>query len=153
MIGQKKPRGSLVLKIVIVLLLGVLVYTIWQPYEIKRTEARQQAESRLRMGNIRNAQMFYYAQYQTYQEDLDSLITWIQSDSLVIAKQDSIFRPLSAGIFEPESLKYSPRSHQEYKLEVDDTSATHRYYLECPDKFGYVGSIDDLSQLHRASWE
>ncbi len=153
MAGHQKPRGSLVLKIVIVLLLGVLVYTIWEPYEIIRTEDRQRAESRLRMGNIRNAQMFYYSQYQTYQKDLDSLIYWIQSDSLVIAKRDSIFTALTTGPFEPESLRYSPRSHQNYIIEVDDTSATHRYYVECPDNFGYVSSIDDLSQLHRASWE
>lgn len=153
MTGHRKPRGSIVLKIIIVLLLGVLVYTIWEPYEIKRTEARQRSESRLRMANLRNAQMFYYSQFQTYQKDLDSLITWIESDSLAVAKQDSIFKPLITGDFEPESLKYSPRSHEPYTIEVDDSSATHRYYIECPDGFGYVGSIDDLSQLHRASWE
>jgi hypothetical protein len=153
MIGQPKPRGSIVLKIVIVLLIGVLLYTIWEPFDIIRTQDQQRVESRLRMTNIRNAQMFYFGQHQTYQRDLDSLIYWITTDSLVIAKQDSLFRPLREGEFIAESLKYSPRSHEPYILEVDDTSATHRYYLECPDGFGSVGSLTDVSQLHRASWE
>lgn len=153
MIGKPKPKGSVVLKVIIVLLIGVLVYTIWEPFDIVRTEAQQRTESRLRMGNIRNAQMFHYAQYQAYLKDLDSLIYWIQTDSLVIAKRDSIFTPLITGVFEPESLKYSPRSHEPYKLEVDDTSTTHRYLIQCPDEFGFVGSLDDVSQLHRASWE
>ncbi len=153
MIGQPKPRGSLVLKIVIVLLIGVLVYTIWEPFEIIRTEEQNRTESRLRMANIRNAQMAYYAEYQTYQSDLDSLIRWIQTDSLVVAKRDSIFKPLSAGVFIPESLKYSPASHTEYEIQVDDTSSTHRYVIRCPDEFGFVSDLDDVSQLHRASWE
>lgn len=154
MTGQHKPRGSLVLKIVIVLLIGVLVYTIWEPFEIIRTEERQRNESRLRMSTIRNAQMLHFSQHQSYIKELDSLVTWIKSDSLAIAARDSLFRPIATGVFEPESLKYSTRSHQEYKLEVDDTSsATHRYYIECPDGFGFVGSLDDVSQLHRASWE
>jgi len=153
MVGQPKPRGSLVLKIVIVLLIGVLVYTIWEPFDVIRTEERNRTESRLRMGNIRNAQMAYYSSYQTYQQDLDSLIYWIRTDSLVVAKQDSIFTPLSGGVFVPESLKYSPASHTEYEIQVDDTSSTHRYVIRCPDDFGFVGDLDDVSQLHRASWE
>jgi hypothetical protein len=153
MIGQPKPRGSIVLKIVIVLLIGVLVYTIWEPFDIIRTQDQLRTESRLRMSNIRNAQMFYFAQHQTYQRDLDSLIYWITTDSLVIAKQDSLFKPLQTGEFIAESLKFSPQSHETYILEVDDTSTTHRYYLECPDGYGFVGSLTDVSQLHRASWE
>lgn len=151
--GHKKARGSILLKIIIVILLAVLIYTLWEPYEIRRTEDRHRAESRLRMTNIRNAQMFYFRQYQTYQREIDSLITWIESDSLVIAKSDSLFQPLRVGEFVADSLRYSPRSHRSYIIEVDDTSATHRYYIECPDGFGSVSSIDDLSQLHRPSWE
>ncbi len=153
MIGQPKPKGSIILKIVIVLLFGVLVYTIWEPFEIIKTQEQQRTESRLRMANIRNAQMFYFTQYQTYQKDLDSLVYWIQTDSLAVAKRDSLFKPLITGVFEPESLKYSPRSHEQYALAVDDTSTTHRYFLECPDGYGFVGSLEDVSQLHRASWE
>lgn len=150
---HKKARGSVLLKIIIVILLAVLIYTLWEPFEVIRTEDRQRTESRLRMTNLRNAQMFYFRQYQTYQRDVDSLITWIQSDSLVVAKSDSLFRPLRLGEFVADSLRYSPRSHRRYVIEVDDSSATHRYYIECPDGFGYVSSIDDLSQLHRPSWE
>jgi hypothetical protein len=153
MAGKQKARGSILLKIIIVLLLAVLIYTLWQPYEFKRTEARQLSESRLRMTNIRNAQMFHYREFQTYQRDLDTLITWIKSDSLVIAKSDSLFRPLLVGEFVADSLRYSPRTHRQYIIEVDDSSSTHRYYIECPDGFGFVSSIDDLSQLHRPSWE
>lgn len=153
MIGQSKPRGSLVLKVIIVLLLGVLIYTIWEPFEIIRTEEQQRTESRLRMANLRNAQMFHFGEHQSYVKELDSLITWIKTDSLVIEKRDSLFKPLTINYFEPDSLKRSPRSHREYILEVDDTSTTHRYYIECPDGFGFVGDLDDVSQLHRASWE
>jgi hypothetical protein len=153
MTERVKPRGSIILKIIIVLLLGVLVYTIWEPFEHVRVEEQNMQESRLRMSNLRNAQMFYHRQYSTYQSDIDSLLRWIQTDSLVVAKSDSLFKPLSDGIFEPESLRFSPRSHQTYSIAVDDTSSTKRYLIECPDGYGSIGSLTDVSMLHRGSWE
>jgi hypothetical protein len=150
---RSKPKGSIILKIVIVLLLALLIYTIWEPFEIVRQEDSNQRESRLRMSNIRAAQMFYFRNHDTYVRDLDSLVYWIQTDSLVMAKSDSLFSPLVKSPFIPESLRFSPKSHQAYRMLVDDTSATKRYLIECPDGYGSIGSLTDLSLLHRASWE
>jgi hypothetical protein len=153
MLTKSAPKGSIILKIVIVLLLALLVYTIWEPFDIVREEEINLRESRLRMSNIRSAQMFYFKHHDAYITDLDSLIYWIQTDSLVIAKSDSLFVPLAESPFVPESLRYSPKSHRVYRMVVDDTSATKRYLIEDPDGYGSIGSLTDVSLLHRATWE
>jgi hypothetical protein len=153
MISRPKPRGSVILKIIIVFLIALLVYTIWEPFDIIRTDEEHRAESRTRMAILRNTQILYFTQNRTYQRDIDSLITWLTTDSLAVARQDSLIRDVTAQPVNPEDLKYSPRSHEKYTILVDDTSSTHRYRIECPDSYGFVSDLDDVSQLHRASWE
>ncbi len=150
---KQKPKGSIILKLVIVLLLALLVYTIWEPFNTVKQDEINQRESRARMSNIRNAQIFYFRQHQTYLRDLDTLIYWLRTDSLAVLKSDSLFRPLVKSAFSPELLKYSPRSQTEYKVLVDDSSTTQRYLIECPDGYGSIGSLTDISLLHRATWE
>ncbi len=90
-----------------------------------------------------------------------------QIDRLIL-----LFR-LSSGSFTPESLYFSPRTHQKFFLEVDTTTSAdtvinrtgkitridstttigNLYYLEDPDGSGSIGSTTDQALKNTASWE
>lgn len=150
---RPRPKGSIVLKIIIVVLVGVLIWVIYEPYAYMEEEAGYKRESRLRMANIRQAQLLYMDGHRRYTGDLDSLIGFIKGDSTIAAQMDSIFKPLSIGSFSPESLEYSPKSHRPYKLAVDDSSTVKKYLLEDPDGYGFIGSLTDDQKVNKASWE
>jgi len=150
---QRPARGSIIFKVVIVILVLVLAWVLYQPYVLLKEEEAYKKESRLRMTNIRTGQLQHIGAYGRYATDLESLILFLKTDSLVIAKMDSLFKPLSGGIFVPESLVYAPKSHQRYMLEVDDTSTVKKYFLQCPDGYGSIGSLTDDSRINKASWE
>ena len=150
---RPQPKGSIVLKIVIVVLVAVLVWVIYDPYARMEQELAFRKESRLRMVNLRQAQLLYLDRNGRYSANLDSLILFIKRDTAIVAITDSIFKPLADGTFNAESLKYAPKSHRPFSLEVDDTSVVKKYLLQDPDGYGTIGSLDDNSKVNKASWE
>lgn len=150
---RPRPKGSIVLKSIIVVLVGVLVWVIYEPYTIMKQEEAFKEESRLRMVNIRQAELLHLDRHGLYSSNLDSLIHFIKTDSILSAKQDSIFEPHSDGTFNIDSLKYTPKSHRVYEIQVDDTSVVKKYLLKDPDGYGSIGSLDDDAKVNKASWE
>ncbi len=149
----QQPKGSIIYKAIIVVLVGLLIYVIYEPYQIREQERQFRHESRLRMLNVREAQLQHINRFFRYNSSVDSLVQFIR-DSL-IAQNINLerFRPLSHGLFTPESLLYSPRTHRPYILMADDTSRIKKYFLQCPDGHGSIGSMDDDTRVNKASWE
>ena len=140
-------------------------------------------ESRLRMNNIKAAEILYQKKFGNYTDNLDKLIGFIETDSYVdsvVNAFDSLtmkpanpFKPLSNGIFSPDSLKQSPKSFQAYILQIDtsiaiDTTINRRgrvvaidttvvlgtkYFLEDPDGYGTVGDLYNDALKNTSSWE
>lgn len=147
----REAKGSIILKIVIVLLMAVLVYVIYEPYQIQAQEEAYRTESRLRMLNIRAGQLQHIGQYGRYASTLDSLVMFIQT--LPDSVRSVAFTPLSTGTFTPGSLLHAPKSDRPYVLISVDTSAIKKYLLEDPDGYGSIGSLTDDSRVNKASWE
>ena len=83
------------------------------------------------------------------------------------------FVPLTSGQFTPDSLFRTPKTHSPYVLQIDtsvsadtiygrnnqikriDSSLVigNRYYLEDPDGYGSVGSLESDALKNTASWE
>lgn len=147
----REAKGSVILKVIIVLLTAVLVYVIYEPYQIQAQEESFRAESRLRMVNIRAAQLQYIGNYGRYVSTLDSLVEFIET--LPDTTRAAIFLPLTTGTFTPRSLVTSPKSNRPYTFVAVDTSAIKKYVLECPDGYGTIGSLTDDSRVNKASWE
>ncbi len=150
---RPQPKGSVILKIIIVLLVAILVWVIYEPYTIMKQELVFREESRLRMENLRQAELLHLDRFGLYISNLDSLIHFIKTDPDISANLDSIFKPLSEGTFSVDSLKYTPKSHRPYEIQVDDTSVVKKYLLEDPDGYGSIGSLDDDRKVNKASWE
>jgi len=153
---QNPSKGSIVFKLIIVLLIGVLIYVLYEPYVIFEQEIYYKAESRLRMENIRVAQLKFISDPKgvgKYNNSLDSLILYIKAglESGTLKKEE--FKPLTSGTFVPESLARTPKSWVPYMLATVDTAVIKKYVLECPDGYGTIGSLTEEEKLNKADWE
>jgi hypothetical protein len=148
-----QAKGSLVLRAIIVVLFGILVWVLYEPYKIREQEEMYKRESRLRMQNIRTAQLKYIEFRGTYARSITDLVEFVKaglaSDSLNVG----MFRPLTSGSFVPESLLYSPKTWKLWELSVVDTTAIKKWYVEDPNGYGSIGSLTDDSKVNKASWE
>jgi hypothetical protein len=169
---------------VIVVLVGVLIkVAIIDPKEIIEREKYIKKESRLRMTNLKHAEILYQKKYGRFTDNLDTLINFIKYDKFVDSIRKGIdpmtnkpsdpFVKLSHGEFTPESLFTTPRTGQRFIVKIDttvtkDTVVTPsgrvlrvdvktligtRYYIEDPDGNGTIGSLDNDALKNTASWE
>lgn len=173
-----------ILYLIIVILIALLVkVAIIDPKEAVATEKYNRTESRLRMKNLKEAQILWEKKYGRFTASLDSLINFIKNDSFVQKVRtgfDSLTRrptdpfvKLSHGEFTPDSLFRTPKSWHFYIMQVDtseqvDTVVNRqgkvlrvdkytligkRYYIEDPDGYGTVGSLNDDALKNTSSWE
>jgi len=170
----------LVIAILAVILIKVAII---DPKEAVEQEKFWRTESRLRMNNIKAAEILFQKKFGNYTDNLDKLISFVKEDKFVdsvVNAFDSLtmkpanpFKPLSHGEFTPESLKLSPKSFQTYVLQIDtslsiDTTINRRgdivkvdsvrvlgtkYYLEDPDGYGTVGDLFNDAKKNTSSWE
>ena len=172
------------LYLVIAILTIILIkIAIIDPHEYVKAEKYNRTESRLRMDNIKEAQILWEKKNGNYSGNLDELISFIKFDPYVdstINTFDSLmmkianpFNPLSSGEFTPDSLMFTPKTHTPYILQIDtsvvidtvinrrgkitrvDTTINFgtRYYLEDPDGYGTIGSLETDALKNTASWE
>ena len=170
----------LIIAILTILLVKVAII---DPHEYVKSEKYYKTESRLRMTNLKEAQILWEKKYKNYSGNIDTLIEFIKIDPFVdsvvntfdslIMKPANPFKPLLSGEFVPDSLKWTPKSHSEYVLQIDtatvidtvinrrgkitrvDTTITYgtRYYLEDVDGYGSIGSLETDALKNTASWE
>jgi hypothetical protein len=170
----------LVIAILSILLIKIAII---DPHEYVESEKFNKKESRLRMDNIKEAEILWERKNGNFTGDLDGLISFIKSDPYVdsvvntfdslMMKMANPFESLANGEFTPDSLKWSPKTHSQYILQIDtsividtvinrrgkitrvDTTITMgtRYYLEDPDGYGTIGSLETDALKNTASWE
>ncbi|MCG6914075.1 hypothetical protein LJE86_09180 [bacterium BMS3Abin03] len=179
--------------VIAILTLLLIKVAIIDPTDYVESEKANKTESRLRMDNIRQAEILWQKKYGRFTSNLDSLVLFIKHDPFVdsvVSAFDSLtmksanpFKPLYTHKnlpdslfwqdFTPDSLKWSPKTHTPYILQIDTSIAIdtvinrrgkitridstvvygNRYYLEDPDGYGTVGSVDNDALKNTASWE
>lgn len=148
-----EAKGSPILKGVIVVLVAILIYVLYEPYEIREQEETYKRESRLRMVNIRTAQLQHIAEHGNYANSIDSLVVYVKSRLDSARFERTIFLPLAKSPFEPDSLLRTPKSQRPYSLQSVEVTVIKKYLLEDPDKYGSIGSLTDDTRVNKASWE
>jgi hypothetical protein len=169
---------------VIVILIALLVkVAVLDPKEVVQEERFYRKESRLRMENLKEAQILWFNKYGRFTDNVDSLINFVKNDRYVdsvVNAYDSIsrrpanpFKPLSHGEFTPDSLLHTPKSQQNFIVKIDTTTSVDsimtrqnkllrldtvtvvgsKYYIEDPDGYGTVGSIENDALKNTASWQ
>ena len=169
---------------VIVILIAILIkVAIIDPKDIVESENYYRNEARLRMENIKEAEILYNKKYNRFSGNLDTLINFVKTDPMVDSVMNSYdslsqrssnpFVKLSDGKFTPDSLFRTPKSQRMFTLKIDssmtaDTVVNRRgsiiridkhvvkgtkYYLEDPDGYGTIGSLDNDALKNTASWQ
>lgn len=170
--------------VIAILALLLIKVAILDPKQVVAEEKYKQKESRLRMTNLKEAEILYFNKYGRFTDNLDSLINFVKNDPYVdsvVNAYDSLarrpanpFKPLaSTNNFMPDSLYFSPNSQRRYLVEIDTTTNVDtvvnragkllrvdttivigsRYYIEDPQGYGTVGSIESDALKNTTSWE
>ncbi len=173
-----------ILYAIIVILIGLLVkVAILDPKEEVAAEKYNKNESRLRMTNLKEAQILWEKKNGHFTASLDSLINFIKNDPMVQKVRtgfDSLTRrstdpfiKLTHGEFTADSLFRTPKSWQYYIVQIDTseqsdtvvnrqgkilrvekyTTIGKRYFIEDPDGYGTVGSLNDDALKNTTSWQ
>ncbi len=169
--------------VIVVLVVILVKVAIIDPKDAVEKEKYYKQESHLRMKNIKEAEILWNKKYGHYTGNLDSLINFVKTDPMVDSVMNAFdslsrrpanpFVPLTSGQFTPDSLYRTPRSNSLYVLQID-TSVTAdtiygrkneikridssqvvgtRYFLNDPDGYGSIGSLESDALKNTASWE
>lgn len=169
--------------VIVVLVVILVKVAIIDPKDIVEKEKYYKQESHLRMKNIKEAEILWNKKYGHYTGNLDSLINFVKTDPMVDSVMNAFdslsrrpanpFVPLTSGKFTPDSLYRTPKTHSPYVLQVDTSVSAdtiygrnnklkridstvvigNRYYLEDPDGYGSIGSLESDALKNTASWE
>jgi|GEM_PF-2006613 len=82
--AESKAKGSLVFKLIILIMVVVLIAAIWMPKKEWEKQAVQQDKCREHLENLYYTSLQYLKKYKTYQGNLDTLLTFIKNDSMMV---------------------------------------------------------------------
>jgi len=170
--------------VVIIILTYILIrVSIINPGKYVAQEKYFKHESRLRMDNLRQAELLYSNKYDRFSGSIDSLRAFVENDTSVqklLTGIDSLtgrstnpFKKLSNGTFSFDSLYATPKSFSPYILQVDTTMSVDtvisrrgkiksidttyvigtKYFIKDPDGYGTIGSLSSAALKNTASWE
>ena len=140
-----------VMAVVIVVLFVWLVESIIGPWRAVEREREITAMTQQRMSQVRLALVRYERIEDRFPGNLDSLMMWVRTDSIIMSSPDSIFETVG---FNLDSLVFSPRTGKEFIYALNDTGRVAIYLLKDPDTDDHIGSdIPDITLLNAASWE
>ena len=174
-------------------LLLLIKVAIIDPTDYVETEKENKTETRLRMDNIKAAEILWQKKNGNFTGNLDSLILFVKYDPFVDSvvnafdsltmKSANPFKPLANNKnvpdslfwkdFTPDSLYWSTKTHVQFILQIDTSTVIDtvinrrgkitridsttilgtRYYLEDPNGYGTIGSLDNDALKNTASWE
>jgi hypothetical protein len=141
------PKGSIILKILIVVLICVLILILYYPGKMWTRQAREEGECRFRMLSLMEAQQMYFMKTKKYANNLDTLrqfyadhlqeAKFLDTLMIVISRQDTSEKkklgiPLRLYLTSPisiDSIFHCPTYGQPYILLSD---STNRYAIKCP---------------------
>lgn len=147
---------SIVLGIIIIVLGYYLYRSIVEPYQVVIQKEKMTERVRHRMENVRDALVQYDSRKDEFPPNLDSLVKFLKTDSLMQARGDSLFKSHPQnGEYNPDSIIYSPRDTQRFKYTLNDTITPNLYLLVDPDTStnDRIGDSTRTTWLNAASWE
>ena len=142
-------QGSLLLKVVIVILAGVLVYAIYLPNKIWTIEQAEEEECRFRLIALNEAQSQFYIPYETYADSIETIMNLAAADQhyhgvvdsliQILSRQDSInrvkmskpLRPYNLTHVPLDSIYTCPATGEQYVLSSGEPG---EYQINCPVK-------------------
>ena len=147
---------SAVFGITIILLSWLLYDSIVTPYKVVEEQKAETERVRTRMLTLKDAIVNYEARYGHYPPTdggLDSVVTYLSTDSLMISMGDSLFRQMPPLQYSPESMVVSPRDTSlRFMYTRNDTIRPPLYLLEDPMTDDAVGSLSRTTMRNAPNW-
>lgn len=146
----------IVLGILIVVLSWFLYRSIVDPYQEVLDEREMVERERHRMELVRDALVQYrnrQGNFPPTDGGLDSLVSFLQTDSLMVASGDSLFEFMAPSTYDPDSITYSPRPpHNRFEYTLNDTIRPRLYLLENPGTDDRIGDLERTTLLNAPNW-
>jgi len=147
---------SAVFGITIILLSWLLYDSIVTPYKVVEEQKAETERVRTRMLTLKDAIVNYEARYGHFPPTdggLDSVVTYLSTDSLMISMGDSLFRQMLPLQYSPESMVVSPRDTSlRFLYTRNDTIRPPLYLLEDPMTDDAVGSLSRTTMRNAPNW-
>ena len=155
-IDMRNKILSAVLGITIILLSWLLYDSIVTPYKVVEEQKAETERVRTRMLTLKDAIVNYEARYGHFPPTdggLDSVVTYLSTDSLMISMGDSLFRQMPPLQYSPESMVVSPRDTSlRFLYTRNDTIRPPLYLLEDPMTDDAVGSLSRTTMRNAPNW-
>jgi len=147
---------TIVLAVVIVFLAWFLYRSIVDPYQEVIEERIMVERERFRMELVRDVLVQYRTRRGNFpptEGGLDSLVTFLQTDSLMVERGDSLFAFMPPSNYNPDSLVYSPRPpHNRFEYTLNDTIRPTLYLLVNPGSNDRIGDLERTTMLNAPNW-
>ncbi|MDX1642202.1 MAG: hypothetical protein R3220_10920 [Balneolaceae bacterium] len=147
---------TIVLAILIVILSWFLYRSLVEPYQRVIEEEAMVERVRHRMELVRDVLVQYKnrrGEFPPTEGGLDSLVTFLKTDSLMQARGDSLFAFMEPNTYNPDSLIYSPRPpHVRFEYTLNDTLRPQIYLLENPNSEDKIGDLERTTLLNAPNW-
>ncbi|RNC84378.1 MAG: hypothetical protein ED557_05150 [Balneola sp.] len=146
---------SVVLGVVILALSWWLYDSIVTPYKIVEERQAETERVRARMLSLKDALVQYEAKFGHFPPTdggLDSIVTYLQTDSLMVAMGDTLFQQIPPLTYSPESIILAPRSGERFSYTLNDTLRPPLYLLEDPDSDDLIGSLSRTTMRNAPNW-
>ena len=147
---------SAVFGITIILLSWLLYDSIVTPYKVVEEQKAETERVRTRMLTLKDAIVNYEARYGHFPPTdggLDSVMTYLSTDSLMISMGDSLFRQMPPLQYSPVSMVVSPRDTSlRFLYTRNDTIRPPLYLLEDPMTDDAVGSLSRTTMRNAPNW-
>lgn len=146
---------TLVLGVLIIVLSYLLYHSITDPYKAVLEEQALTNKVRHRMELVRDALVQYNTRrggYPQTEAGLDSLVSFLKSDSLMVARGDTLFPFIAPDVYEADSMIVSPRTGNRFLYTLNDTLRPKIYLLEDPDSDDAIGDLQRTTMLNAPNW-
>lgn len=147
---------TIVLAILIVFLAWFLYRSIVDPYQEVIEEREMLERERYRMELVRDVLVQYRSRkgdFPPTEGGLDSLITFLKTDSLMVERGDSMFTFQPPHVYNPDSIVFSPRPpHNRFEYTLNDTLRPKLYLLENPGTGDRIGDLERTTMLNAPNW-
>lgn len=152
---QRTNLLTLVLGILIIALSYTLYRSLTDPYKAVLEEQAVTNEVRHRMELVRDALVLFNSRkgdFPPTDGGLDTLVSFLKTDELMVQKADSILAFIPPAVFSPEALILSPRSSQRFIYTLNDSLRPNIYLLEDPDSEDRIGDLERTTLLNAPNW-
>jgi type II secretory pathway pseudopilin PulG len=147
---------TIVLGVVIIFLGYYLYRSLVDPYQEVLEQQEMTERVRHRMSLVRDALIQYRninGEFPPTDGGLDTLISFLKTNPRMVEQGNSLFEERPPSVYNPDSLKFSPRSpHNEFQYTLNDTLRPQIYLLEDPDSDAQIGDLERTTMLNAPNW-